>query len=64
MRRLRRQEPRRMGDFRLIRCLPNDVNFRRLIVHVKRLKQRLADDQFFKKIRLRNRRGRLTKLSK
>jgi hypothetical protein len=56
MRRLRPQEKKRVGGFRLLRFLPMEVNVRRLHVFVKRIKRRLWKDTAMRRIGMKNRR--------
>ena len=58
MRRLKPQEKKRVGEFRLLRGIPLDVNLVRFKKHVKRLRRRLASDPIIRKFGLKNRRCR------
>lgn len=54
MRRCRPKEER-VGGFRLLRGMPEEVNFRRFLGHVARLTHRLDNDPDIRKLRMKNR---------
>lgn len=56
MRRLRPREKARVGEFRLLRGVPFEVNFARFAKHMQRLRRRLAGDLVIRKFRMKNRR--------
>lgn len=58
MRRLRPTQKARVGDFRLLRGVPFEVNVSRLTWHIRRLRHRLAGDRALCKIKLQTRRRR------
>lgn len=55
MHRCRPKEEGRVGRFRLLRGMPEGVNFRRFLRHVARLKRRLAADPVIRKFGMKNR---------
>lgn len=56
MRRLRPREKARIGEFRLLRGVPFEVNFTRFVKHMQRLRRRLSGDFVIRKFRVKNRR--------
>ena len=58
MRRLRTPPKARVGEFRLLRGVPLDVNVTRFKAHMCRLHRRLVGDRFLCKIKLKARRLR------
>jgi hypothetical protein len=55
MRRCRPKEEKRVGEFRLLRGMPEGVNFHRFQRHMARLKRRLAGDPVIRKLGMKNR---------
>jgi len=56
MRRLKPKEKKSVGDFRLLRFLPLDVNVQRFVKHMARVRRRLHADPVFRKLCLKSRR--------
>lgn len=58
MRRLRPTQKARVGDFRLLRGVPLEVNVARFKAHMRKLRRRLASDRALCKLKLKARRLR------
>lgn len=58
MRRLRPTQKARVGEFRLLRGVPLEVNVTRFKAHMRRLRRRLAGDRALCKLKLKARRIR------
>lgn len=54
MRRLQIQAKKNPSQFRMLRCLSNDDNIRRLAKHARRLERKFRGDRYISISRLRN----------
>lgn len=56
MRRLRPKEKVRVGEFRWLRGITEEVNLMRLRNHIRRVRMRLAGDLTIRRLRIKSRR--------
>lgn len=54
MRRITKQQPKKPGEYRYLRCLTMEQNMKRLSWHVKRLQRKLHGDRCLSVLGLKN----------